>query len=91
MFSIPSYKIKGFSFAGYKENFTYVYQHQMFSIPSYKINSRWGSVSLVYGISIFGGYLIPKLYISKDSSGVISPIAGGIRDVIPSARVLIRK
>ena len=48
-------------------------------------------VSLFNGISTFIGYLTPKLFSWKNSSGTILPIAGRIRRFIPFPRVFARK
>ena len=43
------------------------------------------------GISTFKGFLMSKPSFKKDSSGVIQPITGGIRQFMPFPRLLVRK
>ena len=43
----------------------------------------FGLVSLFNSMSTFVGYLMPKLFSKKNSSGSIKPIAGRIRGFIP--------
>ena len=50
-----------------------------------------GLVSLVNGISTFVGYLMSKLFLLKDSSVSIRPIADGIKDVLPFSWIVVRK
>ena len=52
---------------------------------------RSGLVSLFNGISTFAGYLMPKPFSEKNSSGTILPIAGRIRGFISFPRVFARK
>ena len=46
---------------------------------------------LFNGISTFVGYLMPKPFSKKNSSGTIQPIAGRIRGFIPFPRVFAQK
>ena len=58
------------------------------------LKKKLGLVSLVFlinGISTFVGYLMPKPFFLKNSSGTIQPIDGRIRRFIPFSRVFVQK